>query len=75
MLLGIVVALIRSSYDKLKDEIMDFYEELQKKTDGVLFDTHEFAVLAIDTAKLEDVKFFRDNMFDIHGNFIAVYTD
>ena len=26
--------------DKLKDEIMDFYEELQKKTDGMLFDTH-----------------------------------
>ena len=61
--------------DKLKDEIIDFYEELQKKTDGVLFDTHEFAVLAIDTTKLEDVKFFRDNTFDINGNFIAVYTD
>lgn len=41
----------------------------------MLFDTHEFSVLAIDTAKLEDVKFFRDNTFDIDGDFIAVYTD
>lgn len=61
--------------DKLKNDIMDFYEEVQKKTDGVLFDTHKFVVLAVDTTKLEDVKFFRDNAFDINGNFIAVYTD
>ena len=60
---------------KLKDEILDFYEELQKKTNGILFDTHVFAVLAIDTTKLGDIKFFRDNTFDINGNFIAVYTD
>lgn len=61
--------------DKLKDDVLDFYEELQKKSGGVLFDTHEFSVLAIDTAKLEDVKFFRNNTFDIDGDFIAVYTD
>ena len=61
--------------DNLKHDVLDFYKELQKKSGGILFDTHEFAVLAVDTAKLEDVKFFRDNTFDINGDFIAVYTD
>lgn len=60
---------------KLKYEIIDFYEIIQKKTNGILFDTHEFAIFAIDTAKLDDVKFFRDNTFYIDGDFVAVYTD
>ena len=37
--------------------------------------THRFALLAIDTAKLKDMKFYRDNTFDDgEGNFFAVYT-
>ena len=59
---------------KLKDEILDFYEEIQNKSKGVLFNTHEFSIFKIDTNKLNDVKLYRDNTFDIDGNFIAVYA-
>lgn len=60
---------------KLEQEIEDFYQHLQTKLTGQLFDTHEFCVFKIDTAKLSgDVKFFRDNAFDVYGDFIAVYT-
>ena len=59
----------------LKNDVKDFYEKLQEKTFGTLFDTREFAVLAIDTAKLDDVHFYRDNTFYIDDKFLAVYTD
>lgn len=58
----------------MKDELKSWYELVQEKSTGKLFDTREFAMLAIDTTKLGDVKFFRDNTFDICGSFVAVYT-
>lgn len=60
--------------DKLKDELKDWYQLVQDKTTGKLFDTKEFVVFAIDTSKLKDTMFFRDNTFDIDGNFVAAYT-
>lgn len=59
---------------QLKTHVLEFYEELQKKTSGKLFNTHEYTVFAIDTAKLDNIKLYRDNTFDIDGDFIAVYS-
>ena len=47
---------------------------LQAKKTGILVDTKEFSILEIDTTKLNNVKFYRDNTFEIDGNFVAVYT-
>lgn len=58
----------------LKQEVLNLYEKLAIKQDGVLFDSHEFCVFKIDTAKLNSTKFYRDNLFDVDGNFIAVYA-
>ena len=59
----------------LAKELKNSYDFLQKNTNGILVNTHRFALLAIDTAKLKDMKFYRDNTFDDgEGNFFAVYT-
>lgn len=61
--------------DRLAFDVLNFYKELQTKTSGMLFSTFEFTMLAVDTAKLDDVEFYRDNTFDISGRFVAVYTE
>ena len=59
----------------IKDEIQDFFTEIQAKKSGALFDTHEFCVLAIDTAKLKrNTKFYVDSMFEDYGLSPAVFT-
>lgn len=60
---------------QLKYEVKHFYEKLQAKASGMLFDTHEFTVFSVDTSKLVDVVFYRDNTFYINDDFIAVYTE
>lgn len=50
------------------------YDLLCKKASGKLFDTHEFSLLKIDTSKLKDVIFYRDNVFELDGSFVAIYT-
>lgn len=50
------------------------YDLLCKKASGKLFDTHEFSLLKIDTSKLKDVIFYHDNVFELNGNFVAIYT-
>lgn len=52
-------------------------DELQKsKNIGLLFDSREFVLLQIDTKKLPvGFKFYRDSLFEIDGEFKAVYTD
>ena len=60
---------------RAEDEVKDFYTEIQSKLEGKLYDTHEFAILKIDTSKI-DAPFFRDNTsFDEDHNFTAVFTD
>lgn len=69
--------------EELAKNIKEFYVELEKKFKlkndnkeyvGTLFDSKEFCLLEIDTKKLKDVKFYRDNAFEYDGDFIAVYT-
>lgn len=61
-------------YNILKTELKDYYMKLQEKQDGQLFDSKEFVILSIDTAKLGNVRFYLDCMFNINDKFIAVYT-
>ena len=49
------------------------YVILQHKNTGVLVDTKEFAIIEIDTTKINN-KFYRDNTFEVNGSFVAVYT-
>ena len=49
------------------------YVILQHKNAGVLVDTKEFAIIEIDTTKINN-KFYRDNTFEVNGSFVAVYT-
>lgn len=59
----------------IESELMHSYILLKRHTDGVLVNTNRYALLAIDTAKLKDVKFYRDNTFDDgNGIFFAVFS-
>ena len=60
--------------DSIKTELKDYYMKLQDKQDGQLFDSKEFVILSIDTAKLGNVRFYLDCMFNINDKFVAVYT-
>jgi len=62
------------SNDDLKKCATNMYELLCKKASGKVFNTHEFSLLKIDTSKLKNVIFYRDNMFEMYGNFVAIYT-
>lgn len=46
-----------------------------KKLDGAVIDTREFAVLRVDLAKAGDIRLYRDNTFEIDGEFVAAYTE
>ena len=62
---------------KVKHYWIKLADELQKsKNIGLLFDSREFVLLQIDTKKLSPgFKFYRDSLFEIDGEFKAVYTD
>lgn len=62
---------------KVKHYWIKLADELQKSKDiGLLFDSREFVLLQIDTKKLPTgFKFYRDSLFEIDGEFKAVYTD
>lgn len=62
------------SNEDLKKCATNMYDLLCKKASGKVFNTHEFSLLKIDTSKLKDVIFYRDNMFELSGNFVAIYT-
>ena len=59
--------------DDMQQSVKDNWLELVKKEYGALFDTKEFAILKIDTGKL-NCKFYRDNVFEYKDQFVAVYT-
>lgn len=63
--------------NKVKHYWIKLADELQKsKKIGLLFDSREFVLLQIDTKKLPaGFKFYRDSLFEIDGEFKAVYTD
>lgn len=63
------------SNDEAMHKLVHAWTKLQKKTSGILYDTHEFCIFAVDTAKCSNVKFWRDNAFCIDGDFVAVYTN
>lgn len=54
--------------------VKDYWIELMKKELGSVYDTKEFAILKIDTSKL-NCKFYRDNVFEYDDQFVAVYTN
>ena len=59
----------------IESELMHSYILFKRHTDGVLVNMNRYALMAIDTAKLKDVKFYRDNTFDDgKGNFFAVFA-
>ncbi len=57
------------------NSLMKSYFVLTKKTNGVVVDSREFIVLQIDLDKVGNVKFYRDNTFEISGEFVAAYTE
>lgn len=63
--------------NKVKHYWIKLADELQRsKKIGLLFDSREFVLLQIDTKKLPaGFKFYRDSLFEIDGEFKAVYTD
>lgn len=60
--------------DKIAKNILNFYRQLEQKQNGILFDTYEFCLFKIDSAKIGNVKLYRDNTFDMNGDFVAVYS-
>lgn len=56
-------------------KLVDLYKTLMKKECGVVVDTREFSILQIDLEKIGNVKFYRDNTFEVDGKFAAVYTE
>lgn len=56
------------------DSLVKSYEILMKKLDGTVVDSREFAILKIDLEKIGNVKLYRDNTFEVGGDFVAAYT-
>lgn len=64
--------------DKIEDQLENIYDEVISKNEyGILVNDNQYALLQIDTTKLNNIKFFKDSIFQYNINdnpFIAVYT-
>lgn len=61
--------------DDVLEKMLDQYNLIMKKLNGAVIDTREFAVLRVDLAKAGDIRLYRDNTFEIDGEFVAAYTE
>lgn len=57
------------------EKLVKSYIELERKENGIVVDSREFTILQIDMCKLSNVKFYRDNTFELNGMFMAAFTE
>lgn len=56
-------------------KLVSSYEILIDKLNGKVVDTKEFSILKIDLNKAGNIKLYRDNTFEIDGEFVAAYSE
>lgn len=58
-----------------KADMEDFMDLAKASNGGRVVDTREFTCLKVDLSKAGDIRFYRDNLMNVGGEFPAVYTD
>lgn len=69
------IVFLRKDHKFFTPQVLNMLKVLSMKNDGAVIDLKKFVVLQIDTSKLVDMKFYRDNATtNAKEDLIAIYT-